>query len=474
MSDRDGFMKFTQAFREVSPTITKEQRIGLLRRAVEQYGLTPNEADNILKLSKLVVGEENNYFEVLGLSIAEIKSQSESNVATCVQAAHRNLYNVSLKAGARPRPDGRTQEQWRTLLNQARDTLKDAQKRSAHIATLQAKEKLTKISEEKSTEIFSDLGTRPILKFPNGEEATNIRQLATLMEKNSRDATEALYRGYLEQSLGGIGELHFSNAARAVINKFPNDRELGFMAMVQILNGKIRLPNGGEAETPKKFARLIDQNWDQARKLLYNGFISLWLRYVKQIKLATAANDIQIRHRDEMDIGLEEFVQKLDPRIGHPELEMNSININFGEVYAETPKHIRLNIRNAGRGFLYGNIRLTNELLGLELSSTIIRGNAVLTLKLNASYLTANRAHHTDLIVETNGGKFTLPISYYVHPIPFQNDKIFLQFLRRYRSYDTQSLRNVIASEQCGKKNSPGHRAAEHALSEKLRPPTLE
>ena len=49
MSNRDGFIKFTRALREISSTITKEQRIGLLQRAVEQYGLDIDEADNILK-----------------------------------------------------------------------------------------------------------------------------------------------------------------------------------------------------------------------------------------------------------------------------------------------------------------------------------------------------------------------------------------------------------------------------------------
>ena len=49
----------------------------------------------------------------------------------------RKYYAESLRAGGLPRPDGRTQEQWRTVLNQARDTLKDPQKRTEHIASLQ-------------------------------------------------------------------------------------------------------------------------------------------------------------------------------------------------------------------------------------------------------------------------------------------------------------------------------------------------
>ena len=36
-----------------------------------------------------------------------------------------------------PRQDGRTQEQWRTILNQAYDTLKDPIKRKEHIETVE-------------------------------------------------------------------------------------------------------------------------------------------------------------------------------------------------------------------------------------------------------------------------------------------------------------------------------------------------
>ena len=47
-----------------------------------------------------------------------------------------NSIRTSLNAGGRPRPDGKTEEQWRVLLNQARDTLIDPQKREAHINML--------------------------------------------------------------------------------------------------------------------------------------------------------------------------------------------------------------------------------------------------------------------------------------------------------------------------------------------------
>ncbi|MDE0087981.1 MAG: hypothetical protein OXU23_19820, partial [Candidatus Poribacteria bacterium] len=137
MSKRDEFITIIQAVRNASSTITNEQRKGFLRQAVQQHDLTVEEATGILDASGLVIGEQIDYFEVLGLSVPEFENQSESVITNRVETAHKKLYSESLKAGGRPRADGRTEEQWRTLLNQARDTLTDSQKRHAHLATLE-------------------------------------------------------------------------------------------------------------------------------------------------------------------------------------------------------------------------------------------------------------------------------------------------------------------------------------------------
>ena len=142
MSKREEFISFVSEFKIVSPTISNEQRKGLLRRAVQQYDLSVDEAVEILKASGIVIGEKVNYFEVLALSTDQFQNQSESAIASHVDAAHKKLYTKSLRAGGRPRADGRTEEQWRTILNQARDTLTDPQKRSAYLTTLLHEESL--------------------------------------------------------------------------------------------------------------------------------------------------------------------------------------------------------------------------------------------------------------------------------------------------------------------------------------------
>ena len=403
MSKRDEFIAIVNAFKAASPAITDAQRKGLLRQAKQQYGLSFEEARHILKESGLVVGDVVNYFEVLGLSIDELQNDTESAIATRVDTAHKELYGASLRAGGLPRPDGKTQEQWRTVLNQARDILKNPQQRCQHLAILQLDGEVPGTPSRETT--------RPIFKFTNGDEAASIPQLAALMEKHPQEAAIALYRGYLEQSLGGAGEMHLAEAARTVAELYVKTPEFGLWAMVQILRGKVKFARGGEASTPQQLAQLIDQNWEKAKTLLYGGFLPLWLKYTKQSQLANEAMDIIDRFGDETDIGLERLVQKLHPQIGHPVPKVSHTSINFGKVDRKSQKTVRVEIQNAGRGYLYGDIRLAKEMPGLRLSSTSIRGNAVLTVTLDASRLAVNQTHNTALVIKTNGSELRVPIS---------------------------------------------------------------
>ena len=86
-----------------------------------------------------------NYFETLGLSVRKIEGQDEATIARTVDAAHEKLYARTVGSYANvPRKDGRTQAQWQVILNDARDTLKDPQKRREHIAELPETKKAAK------------------------------------------------------------------------------------------------------------------------------------------------------------------------------------------------------------------------------------------------------------------------------------------------------------------------------------------
>ena len=136
MEKREEFIQIINTFKAVSATITDNQRRGLLQQAVQMYDLSIDEGIEILDSLGIVVGEEINYFEILGLSLEDIQDKDDQSVTDIVKIAHDDLYKVSLTAGGRVRSDGRTEDQWRILLNQARDTLVDIDKRNDYISAL--------------------------------------------------------------------------------------------------------------------------------------------------------------------------------------------------------------------------------------------------------------------------------------------------------------------------------------------------
>ena len=158
MSKRDEYVLFINRLKAVSPSITNEQRKGLLRQATQEYNISVAEAVDILIESGLMVSEKDNFFAVFGLTIDELQKWDEHAVVAHIDAKHKELYATSLRAGGLPRPDGRTQEQWRTLLNQARDILIDPQKRQEYAAKLINSESniLTDVNDSPNSELFED------------------------------------------------------------------------------------------------------------------------------------------------------------------------------------------------------------------------------------------------------------------------------------------------------------------------------
>ena len=135
MTQRDEFISIINTLKNLSSMISIEQRKALLQQAVQQYGLSVDEATDIISTSGLESGGSVDYFEVLGLDSLELENRNESEFVRLVEEIHEEMYSASLTAGGRPRTDGRTEEQWRTLLNQARDALIDPRKRSTHLTT---------------------------------------------------------------------------------------------------------------------------------------------------------------------------------------------------------------------------------------------------------------------------------------------------------------------------------------------------
>ncbi|RKU29333.1 hypothetical protein C6497_06425 [Candidatus Poribacteria bacterium] len=154
MREYEEFINVINTLKVLSPIITDAQRIGLLRQGVQEYGLTTDEADDILKSSGLIVGVQDSFFDVLGISVEELENLSEADIVAHIESIHDRLYRTSLNAGGRPRSDGRSEVEWRNLLNQAKDTITDPLKRSEYISILQ-QEKIQDLRAEPSQELDS-------------------------------------------------------------------------------------------------------------------------------------------------------------------------------------------------------------------------------------------------------------------------------------------------------------------------------
>ena len=413
MSKRDEFKAFMEINKKAAPNIADEIYKRYLNLARTDYGLTLQEAEKILKEVGITVGSSVNYFKELKLNVDEIKSLSD----TAAEKRILEAYHKRSEEVRRMPPNNPRKAELQNLLAKAKVVLIDEGKWKQHIKEIDGEAPSTNNRNEKEE---PHQGERAIIKFRNGNEATSIPQLATLMEKNAREATDILYAGDLALGLAGAAETPFAGAARAVVNQFSGDRQTGLMAMVAILRSKIKMQKGNEASTPQQLARLIDQNWEEAKTLLYNGFIGLWLQHTNQDNIASTVQKVVNTYRNDQDIGLEALVQRLDPSIGHPELEVSPSEIDFGNMNSESQKTIQFSIKNVGRGFLHGDVRLESNMPGLQISNTEIQGDGVVTVKLDASALTAKQKHQASLVVATNGETITVPVSCYI-TYPIQN-----------------------------------------------------
>ncbi|MFQ6115949.1 MAG: DUF5717 family protein [bacterium] len=224
MSKREEFVNFIEAQKAISPTITDQQRKGLLRLAKREYGLATDEAMQIIKDSGLVIGELVNYFEVLGFSVDEFDGLSESSIAEKVDNAYNKLNKKSTDAGARPRPDGRTEAQWRNVLVKARDTLKDKSQRSEHLAALRYEEELIKEPVA---------GFQPF-HFRSGAVANSLSDLVMQIDPYWKDGKYHLYQGDLANWLGSIGRADIASKARNVVSS-ESDQDIGLEKFLQSL-----------------------------------------------------------------------------------------------------------------------------------------------------------------------------------------------------------------------------------------------
>ena len=391
MSNRDDFIAVVKRVKSALSNITNDQQRKLLTQARQDHKLTRQEATKILGNEGLTANNVNNvvnYFEVLDLDMKVIESLSEDEIRTKIRTKADKLYNKYSADSGNPLIRKKLD-----LIAEARDTLLQKEKRQEHINTIKPR--------PKHVDLLFTFAT------------TDIAQLTSLMKDNYSEATQILYSGNLAKCLSGT---HLADAAKSVVSEFKSNKSMGMKAMDAILRDKIKLKSGGEVSTRQDIARLIDQdqNWDEAKVLLYDGFFTFWFEHTNQTRLANTAKSITTDHPFKRDRGLEKFVQELDPQIGKPKPEVSESEIDFGKMNPKDKDIIQIEIKNKGRGFLYGEVEIESSLPGLQISNTEINGTGVISVALDASSLASRKTHKTSLVVKTDGEQLKIPISCYV------------------------------------------------------------
>ena len=384
MSNRDDFIAVVKRVKSALSSITDDQRIKLLTQARQEHKLTREEATKILGNEGLNVNNVVNYFEVLDLDVKVSESLSEDQIRDKAD----ELYN-------RYAPDAGNPPIRKKLdrIREARLILLAPQKRKEHAKLVMERPK------------HGDL----LFTFAT----TGIPQLETLMKHNYSEATQILYSGNLAKCLSGTP---LAGAAKAVVSKFNSDKSMGMKAMVAIISEKIEFTGGDKASKPEELATMADKNknWNEAKKLLYKGFFAIWLEYTNETYLATKTKEVVLKCSDD-DIGLEKFIQELNPHIGKPKLEVNLSKIDFGTMNVNSKKTEEFEIINKSRGKLHGKVKIENDdIPNLRIEESSVKGKWIVRVEIDTSKLAKHKTHSGSLLVETNGGKKSIPITCYV------------------------------------------------------------
>jgi serine/threonine protein kinase len=113
--------------------------------------------------------------------------------------------------------------------------------------------------------------------------------------------------------------------------------------------------SGAVAYDASELALLCDQHWDDGIYHLYAGHLEAWLDSINRHDLAVRAESIRVRGGGQ-SAGLEEFLRAANPTIPLPSLAIDTRTISLGQIEKGSNASARIQIKNVGRGCLYGRV----------------------------------------------------------------------------------------------------------------------
>jgi serine/threonine protein kinase len=131
--------------------------------------------------------------------------------------------------------------------------------------------------------------------------------------------------------------------------------EKSYRGVIEVIsNGgtaKVKVELFAQTPEPEDLVSLSDKHWSRARSYLYAGEFAEWFEALNRSDLANEVEAICQRGGDQ-DVGLEEFLHVLAPKLPAPILRFSTKALDFGAIDPGQQKAVSLKLENAGRGCL--------------------------------------------------------------------------------------------------------------------------
>jgi len=185
-------------------------------------------------------------------------------------------------------------------------------------------------------------------------------------------------------------------------------------------------PSGRQCRSYDELALACNEEWDEARSLLQQGYLERFLGGLGRADLARAARDAA--RAPDQDRGLDDLLEKLpSDALQPPQLHVGASEINLGTLAIGAERRFELRLENRGMRLLYGSVTCddspwlslgdgagANQKLFQFGSSTVIPVHVV-GQRLRAG----NKPLEGRLVVDCNGGQVVVTVRAAVPVRPF-------------------------------------------------------
>jgi hypothetical protein len=190
-------------------------------------------------------------------------------------------------------------------------------------------------------------------------------------------------------------------------------------------------PNGTSCRNFDQLAMACQQNWSEAVNLLKQGYLASFFGGMGRVDLAAAAKEAG--EFPDLDRGLDGLLAKLPSQaLQPPKLKAEPSEINIGQIRVGTDRSAEIHLFNQGMRLLYGSVSTDAKWLtvgegqGQPQKMFQFGADAVIPIQVRGQHLQAkNKPIEGHLVVESNGGNFTITVRADVPVTPFQEPGLF-------------------------------------------------